>query len=124
MLSLPALCRSAHESIMSQGKIVMAKAAKRNTLSEQRKPRLSRALKRDQLKAIHWLMEEDGKNDNDFEPEKEADSTIGESDHVLPGPAFVRPRDGKSRIDEDDLQNVAIRLSMGVKAMNMGEMAA
>jgi hypothetical protein len=51
-LPLPALCRSAHEVTVSHEEVVMAKAAKRNAPSEQRKRRLARGLRRNHTTAI------------------------------------------------------------------------
>jgi hypothetical protein len=62
----------------------------------------------DKLVAL-LVEEEDNENDNDFEPEIKEDSTSGESDNALLGLGFVRRRDRKSLIDEDDLRNAITR---------------
>jgi hypothetical protein len=155
-LPLSAVCQSAHEAIVSQEELVMAKMIMRNPLSEQRKRRLTRGLRRDRNiaidpkenvlvkrkvyslpniddkrydKSMAHLMQEEDKNDKDFKPEKQKestseDSTRRRSDNVLPGPGFVRLRDRKNRVDEDDLQNTITRLFVVAEAMNVAEMAA
>jgi hypothetical protein len=52
------------------------------------------------------------------------DSTSGESDKARPGPGFVRLKDRKSQVDEDNLRNAITRLSIVVEVMNLTEMTA
>jgi hypothetical protein len=74
-------------------------------------------------------MQEEDENDNDFKSEKQKesaseDSTRREYDDVLSGPGFVRLRDRKNRVDEDDLRNAITWLFVVVEEMNVAEMAA
>jgi hypothetical protein len=70
------------------------------------------------------MQEEDDENEDDFESEKEEESTGRESYDALPGPGFVRPTDRKTRADEDELGKAIIRLSVAVEAMEVPERAA
>jgi hypothetical protein len=75
------------------------------------------------------MQEEDDKNDDDFESEKEEESTSegptsGGSDNALPGPGFIQLTDTKNRVEEDDVRDAIIRLSVTVEAMEVPEMAA
>jgi hypothetical protein len=55
MLPLSALCQRAHEAIISHEEATTVKAAERNTLSEQRKRRLARGLKRNHTTTIEAI---------------------------------------------------------------------